>query len=237
MLRRGIPLALRAARRSRPFIACRGLVRIRVARFVVARIEARRRSERPLAVQSTSEFKIKLPGYRLNGEVVPLGVARLTLRVRGEASPGREVQIEWRMGADSSASVDRAWSALEYGLPTTLVTRLGPLDDGSIGVVVDSWQPGHWSGDPIPEDPPPARFRWWASVEFRIRALSELDTISSDRHPRAGIRAASSGPLLSTARRGPNGYLLASHRRPGMKWRSRRVTEEPKRSSRNSSQS
>lgn len=190
MLLRGIPLALRAARRSHPFIVCRDFVRNRVARFVVARIEARRRSERPLAVQGTSEYKVKLPGHFSHGEHVPAGASLLTLRVRGEGQLGRLVRIEWRKGAHDDAAIDRTWSALEYVTPPDVVGRLEELDDGSVGLWIQSRQPSHWSGDPVPEDAPPVRFRYWASVEFRIRVLSELDTISSDRHPQAGIRAA-----------------------------------------------
>lgn len=190
MLRRVLPRVRRSARRSRPVIASGRFVRNLLARRVVARIEARRNSAPELFVESISEFKIKVPGHRLKGEVVPNGVARLTLRVQDEANLGRHVQVEWRKGADNCAPIDRAWSALEYGVSTTLVTRIAALDAGSIGVVVDSWQPGHWSGDPIPDDPPPARFRYWASVEYRIRVLSELDFISSGQHPQASIRAA-----------------------------------------------
>ncbi|WP_420625653.1 hypothetical protein [Candidatus Poriferisodalis sp.] len=131
-----------------------------------------------------------LPGHHLHGETVPAGAALLTLRVQGEEQVGRLVRIEWRKGADNNVAIERAWSALEYVTPPVVVERLEELDDGSIGLSVDSRQPGHWSGDPVPEDAPPVRFRYWASVDYRIRVLSELDTISSDQHPQAGIRTA-----------------------------------------------
>lgn len=190
VLRRSSRWALNSVRRSRLIVATRELVRGAVARRVIARIEARRDSVPGLAVEAISEYKLKIPPHRLRGEVVPNGVARLSLRVRDEARPGRQVQIEWRKGANNCAPIDRAWSALKYGVPTTVVTGLRPLDDESIGVVVDSWQPGHWSGDPIPDNPPPARFRYWASVEYRIRVLGDLDTVDSRRHPSASVRTA-----------------------------------------------
>ena len=190
VLRPRLPKAWRFARGSRPVIASSRFMRNLIARRVVERIEARRKSMPELSVESISEYKIKFPGHHLNDEIVPNGVARLTLRVQGEMNLGRPVQIEWREGANGGAPIGRAWSALEYDVPRALVTKLDVLDDGSIGVVVDSWQPGHWSGDPIPDNPPPVRFRYWASVEFRIRVLSELDTIGRDRHPQAGVRAA-----------------------------------------------
>ena len=190
VLRRGLLRALKIAKRSRPFVASSRLVRHFVARSVVARVEARRNSAQALSVESTSEYKIALPGHQLDGESVPNGVGRLTLRVRGEEHQGRQVRIEWRKGADNGFPIDRTWSALEYGTPAAVVTRLDALDDGSIGVIVDSRQPSHWSGDPIPDDPPPARFRYWASVEYRIRVLGELDNVDSRQHPSAGVRAA-----------------------------------------------
>ena len=190
ILRRGLSLALNTARRSRPFVASRGFVRNLVARLVVVRVEARRISARPLSVESTSEYKVIFPGHVLHDERVPAGAALLTLRVRGDEQLGRLVRVEWRKGADNNVAIERAWSALEYVTPPVVVKRLEKLGDGSIGVAVDSRQPGHWSGDQIPEDPPPVRFRYRASVDYRIRVLSELDAISSDQHPQAGIRTA-----------------------------------------------